>query len=138
MLINTETIRTVTFDIPARIIAINASCVNTAALGALPVYGDLVRLGAAGRQHDDGRRGVLRAQAPADGQAVLAGHHQVEHDEVVAFAGELLVHGRRVACGPHLEPLLPEVAGEHVAQAQVVVDHQDPCLELGHSVKWYR
>jgi hypothetical protein len=37
VLINTETIRTITFDIPARIIAINASCVNTAALGALPI-----------------------------------------------------------------------------------------------------
>ena len=35
--VGTETIRTVQFDIPARIIAINASCVNTAALGALPI-----------------------------------------------------------------------------------------------------
>jgi hypothetical protein len=32
-----EVIRTITFDIPCRIIAINGSCVNTAALGALPV-----------------------------------------------------------------------------------------------------
>jgi hypothetical protein len=35
--VGTETIRTVQFDIPARVIAINASCVNTAALGALPI-----------------------------------------------------------------------------------------------------
>jgi hypothetical protein len=35
--VGSETVRTVQFDIPARIIAINASCVNTAVNGALPV-----------------------------------------------------------------------------------------------------
>ena len=35
--IGTETIRTITFDIPSRIIAINGSCVNSAAAGGLPV-----------------------------------------------------------------------------------------------------
>ena len=35
--VGSETVRTVQFDIPARIIAINASCVNTAVNGALPI-----------------------------------------------------------------------------------------------------
>jgi hypothetical protein len=35
--VGSETVRTVQFDIPARVIAINASCVNTAVNGALPV-----------------------------------------------------------------------------------------------------
>lgn len=38
--INSETIRTVSFDIPVRVIAINGSAVNTAAAGALPVGTD--------------------------------------------------------------------------------------------------
>lgn len=35
--VNSESIRNITFDIPARVIAINGSCVNTAANGALPI-----------------------------------------------------------------------------------------------------
>lgn len=35
--VGSETIRTITFDIPCRIIAINGSCVNTAVNGALPI-----------------------------------------------------------------------------------------------------
>jgi hypothetical protein len=35
--VGAETIRTITFDIPCRIIAINGSCVNTAQNGGLPV-----------------------------------------------------------------------------------------------------
>lgn len=35
--IGSESIRNIQFDIPCRVIAINGSCVNTAALGAMPV-----------------------------------------------------------------------------------------------------
>lgn len=35
--VGSETIRTITFDIPCRIIAFNGSCVNTAQNGALPI-----------------------------------------------------------------------------------------------------
>jgi len=69
---------------------------------------DAVDLVALGGQHDDGEIPaflVLRAQAAANRQAVLARHHQVEHDEVVEFARQ--------------RPL------EQLAQPDVVVDHQD-------------
>jgi hypothetical protein len=40
-----------------------------------------------GGQHDDGRAVAGGAQAAADGQAVLAGQHQVQHDQVDGLAG---------------------------------------------------
>ena len=66
-----------------------------------------------------------RAQPPADGQAVLAGQHQVEHEEMRRVALELAVEVARVRQRRHLEALLAEVARQQVAQAHVVVDDQD-------------
>src|SRR5205085_3261399 len=84
------------------------------------------------REHDDGGRGLLAAQAPADGEAVLAGQHQVEHDEVIALAAELLVHAARIRHGLHLEAFAAQILHEQVAQALVVVYYEDAGLELGH------
>ena len=68
-------------------------------------------------------------QPAADGEPVLAGQHQVEHEEVVARALEVVVHGRAVGDRLHAEALLGEVALEEVAKAQVVVDDEDAlCL----------
>ena len=93
---------------------------------------DAVDVLALGGEHDDGH-GVLRAaQAPADRQAVFAGEHQVEHQQIDALARKLLVHARRVRDGVHREPLLGEIALQQVAQPQIVVDDQDSCLGIGH------
>ena len=47
---------------------------------------DAVDVLALGGEHDDRRAVVGGAQAPADRQAVLAGQHQVEHDQVDGLA----------------------------------------------------
>ena len=61
---------------------------------------DAVDVLALGRQHDD-RHGLAgAAQAPADGQPVLAGQHQVEHDQVRRVALQLLVELARVGQAP--------------------------------------
>jgi hypothetical protein len=86
---------------------------------------DAVDVLALGGQHDD--RGLVAgaAQAAADRQAVFAGQHQVQHQQVVALAQPQLVHGRR-AFGRHdLEALFGQVTAQQVAQAHVVVDHHD-------------
>jgi hypothetical protein len=95
---------------------------------------DAVHLVALGGEHDDGGRAARGAQAPADREPVLARQHQVEHQQVVALARELPVHRLRVGHRAHLELLLAEVAREQVAQALVVVDHEDAGLQLGHGV----
>ena len=66
-----------------------------------------------------------RAQAAADGQAVLAGQHQVEDEEVRRIALQLAFDVARVRQRDHLEPLFAEVARQEVPQAGVVVDDQD-------------
>ena len=60
------------------------------------------------------------------------GQHQVEHDQVVALARELLVHGGGVGDRPGLEALLGEIAHHQLAQALVVVYDEDPCFQLSH------
>ena len=86
---------------------------------------DAVDVLAPGREHDDRYRLAGRAQPPADGQAVLAGQHQVEDEEMRGVPLELAVEVARVRQRDHLEPLLAEVARQEVPQAGVVVDDQD-------------
>ena len=93
---------------------------------------DAVDLVALGGEHDDGDLVLLATQPPADRQAILAGHHQVEHDQIVEFAGERLVHRGGAVDGLDGEALLAEVALQQLSQAQVVVDDED----LGGSGGW--
>jgi hypothetical protein len=83
-------------------------------------------------EHDDGRCIVLPAKAAADREAVLAWQHEIEHEEVVALARELLVHAPGIGHRLHLVALAAEVAHQKVPQSLVVVDHQDACLQFRH------
>src|SRR3989304_2204794 len=67
------------------------------------------------RQHDDRRGVLLRAQAPADGEPVLAGKHEVEHHQVVALARELLVHAAAVGDRLDVVAFAAEVADQKIA-----------------------
>ena len=83
-----------------------------------------VDLLAHGADHDDGRPAVGR-QPPADGQAVLARQHHVQHDQVDGRRGQRRSISPRVGRGVHLVAVLGEVAGHLFAQLGVVVDDQD-------------
>ena len=87
---------------------------------------DAIDVIALGGEHDDGQGVVRRAQAPADGQTILAGQHQVQHHEIEMLAVQCPVHHRRVAHGLHREALFQEVARQQLAQARVVVHQQYP------------
>ena len=71
--------------------------------------------------------GMLRlgAQAPAQRQAVLAGQHQVEKDEVDAAVGQHLAHGAAVRRGADPEAFLGQRAGDEIADLAMIVDDQD-------------
>ena len=64
-------------------------------------------------------------------EPVLAGQHEVEHDQVRRIALQLLVEVARVGERRDLESLLAQIAGQQVAQAHVVVDDED--LRAGRS-----
>jgi Ca2+-binding EF-hand superfamily protein len=76
-------------------------------------------------EHDDRDVVGALAQAPADGEAVFARQHEVEHHQVVAYAREASVHGLRIGHRLDRETLLGQITLEKIAQAQVVVDDED-------------
>ena len=88
------------------------------------------RLLALGRQHDD--RDVLRArvgaQTPADLEAVDAGQHQVEHDEVGQLAARLGQTGLAVGGRDDVVVLAREMVPDELDEVGFVVDHEDAGL----------
>jgi hypothetical protein len=91
---------------------------------------DPVGLLAHGRQHDD-RRSVRPGELSADGQAVLAGQHHVQHDQIDRAPGQHPLHLLAVAGGLDLVAVPLEELGNHIADARVVVDHQDLFRHFG-------
>jgi hypothetical protein len=85
---------------------------------------DAVGLLAHGRQHDDGGA-VGGRQAAADGQAVLAGQHDVEHHQIDRASGQHLFHGAGVGRGLDGVAVATQEVGHDVADAGIVVDDED-------------
>ena len=98
---------------------------------------DAVDVLALGGQHDDGRAVVGGAQAAADRQAVFAGHHQVEHDQVDRVAQQDAVERLAVFGHDDLEAFLRQVAAQQVADAGVVVDDHDLVCASGSLIHFY-
>jgi hypothetical protein len=76
-------------------------------------------------EHDHGDVVAGRAQLAQRGQAVHAGHHQVQHDQVGALALEALFERRRVVQHGHFHPLPHEIVAQQVSEFLVVVDDED-------------
>ena len=75
-------------------------------------------------QHDD-RQVALRAQLPAQGEAVLARHHDVEHDQVDP-AGLEHAPRRRGTVGDADPVVVPgQIVGQRVADLAMIVDDQE-------------
>jgi hypothetical protein len=98
---------------------------------------DAVDVLALGGEHDDRGAVVGRAQAAADRQAVLAGHHQVEHDQVDRVAQQDAIERLAVLGHDHFEPFLRQVAAQQVADAGVVVDDHDLVGASGNLSHFY-
>ncbi len=64
-------------------------------------------------------------QPPADGQAILGRHHQVQHEQVIGLALEVAVQLLAIGHGAYAEPLAGQEALQHVAQLGLVVQHKD-------------
>ena len=65
------------------------------------------------------------AQVAAEREAVVAGQHQVENDEVDRAVVQRLAHASAVGCGGDAIAVLLQVLGDQLAQVAVVVDDQD-------------
>ncbi|MCY1179660.1 hypothetical protein D9M73_200690 [compost metagenome] len=86
---------------------------------------DAAALVALGGEHDDRDLVALLAQTATGGQAVLAGHHQVEHHQLEQLAGQQAVHLLGVLHRAHTVALLVEETFQQATQACVVIDHKD-------------
>ncbi len=82
-----------------------------------------IRLVGGRRQHDDGDLGVA-TDLLAEGKAVVAGHHDVQNDQIRAVLGELLAHLVALRCGQYLEACPGQVLVEQLADLLVVIDDQ--------------
>ncbi len=86
---------------------------------------DAVVLVAACRQHDD-RHGAALPQPAADLQAVHAGQHQVEDDQVGPVRGGAGERGRAVPGAVHHVSRAVQVSGDDLGDGRVVVHDQNP------------
>jgi hypothetical protein len=86
---------------------------------------DAVDILALGRQHDDGRKPRLPAQAPRHRQAVLARHHPVQHQEIRQAPGQQTIECRRVFGRLDRIALAGQVFGDQLADAGIVVGDVD-------------
>ncbi len=82
---------------------------------------DVVALGG---QHQDGH-GAGGAQITADGQAVLAGQHQVEDDQIRCEPAHRRTHRLAVPGRLHLESLARKQIADEAGDLLVVLDDQN-------------
>jgi hypothetical protein len=83
-----------------------------------------------GRQHDD-RWAVGPGELAADGQAVFARQHHVQHHQVDRVAGEGAVHLLAVRRGLDVIAVPLQEFRHDVADAGIVVDNQDFLGDFG-------
>src|SRR5258708_7546907 len=88
------------------------------------------------RQQQD-RDAALRAHAAREAQPVLAGHHDVEDEEIERDAGDLGARLGGIAGGGDAEALVGEIAAQQLAQPRIVVDHQEMRLAVIHGGPQY-
>jgi len=93
---------------------------------------DAIDVIAFGGQHNDGHFVAEAAQAPAYRETVLAGHHQVEHHEVVALARKPAVHVIGIGSRAHAEALIGQITIKQFAQSGVVINDDDACFGFTH------
>ena len=87
-------------------------------------------------QHHDGD-GPLRAQSPAHFQAVDAGQHQVQDDQVRRLGGDPAQSLVAVANAFHMVPIARQVTPDDISQGRVIIDHDDASRPVGVGIHPY-
>jgi hypothetical protein len=79
----------------------------------------------------------LRAQSPADFQAVDAGQHQVQDDKIRRFSGDPAQRLVAVANAFHVVPIARQVTPDDISQGRVIIDHDDAPRPVGVGIHPY-
>ncbi|MNZ84398.1 hypothetical protein D3C78_1031530 [compost metagenome] len=86
---------------------------------------DTAQFVALGGEHDDRNLVVRATQAAAGGQAVFAGQHQVEDDQVEHFARQQAIHLLSVRYGAGAVALADEKTLQQAAEPRIVVNDKN-------------
>ena len=86
---------------------------------------DTVNVLAFGGQHDDGSFVIGGPQPATNGQAVLAGHHQVQHNQIDGIAQQNAVERLAVFGQDDLKTFLRQVTTQQVTNSGVIVNDDD-------------
>ncbi len=98
---------------------------------------DAVDVLAARGEHDD-RRLRFRAHLAAQAEAVLAGQHHVEHQEIHPVVGHGLGHLAAVGGGRDIAGIGAQVFRDEGPRLAVVLDDKDIGRSLGHTDSFVR
>ncbi len=93
-------------------------------LGAEVQALDAVDVVAGGAEHDD-RRPARLGEAPANRQAVFAGHHRIEHDQVDRRRFQHGVHGAAAVGLQHTKTVARQAGLQQFADVLGVVDDKE-------------
>jgi hypothetical protein len=93
-------------------------------VGAFHEAADLVVLGAARGEHEDGSARTGGAEAAADLHAVESGEHQIEDDEIERIAEAGLEAGDTIADRGDLVPVVVEEVHDSIAETGFIFDHE--------------
>ena len=74
---------------------------------------------------------ALFADRPADRHAVHPGQHQIEHDDAVRLGAQPIEGVLPVGDGVAVVAGAPQLLGDQLANAALVLDHKDATGDLG-------
>jgi len=80
----------------------------------------------------------VAAQGAGQRETALAGHHDIEHDQIEGKAGELGARLGGVGGAGHAKAAVAEIAAQQLAQPQIVIDDKEVRLAVGHRAGLYR
>ena len=78
-----------------------------------------------GRQHDDGRLVIGRAQASANREPIFTRQHQVEHDQINRLPLQDAIECLAVLCNHHLKAFLAQVTAQQVTNAGIIINNDN-------------
>jgi len=72
-------------------------------------------------QHDDGHRAVRGPQPPTRGESILAGHHQVQDEQIDVISKQNSIHLLRGRCRLHLKSMLRKKSNQQMNNSRIVI-----------------
>ena len=67
----------------------------------------------------------MLAKVTAEGEAIVAGHHDVQHNQIDGLLSQLTLHGITAIRQQHPQTMLLQIAADQIANVSMVIDDQN-------------